>query len=245
MKKYLLVLPLVALLAACNTPTEKTVFQKVRGTKVAQEVKEAVLDSFKGYYMTNHIEQKTSTDGVQEPIKTQDTTLLFEVQRYDGNGYISIHGDNFTTDIERDVNKDPEISGESDYPGVVSLHDAYLAFQDNVFSWNANFYAANIGGVLSTPVSEIEGERNYISVFKRIEIEGKVAEGNFTLKLNKPYEYKELEGFTQTFTKIEYVYVAHLLQKFEFESIMTASFSTGETKTLVASISAEVTYSSL
>lgn len=161
MKKQFLLLPLIAILAACNKGSGNTdIFTKARGLKVSQATKQGVYDRYNTYSMTTRFQIETSKEtrekggewtssGDPNSIVTYYQTVCWHTENDNGCYLDEIYNYDTESETSNRLFKIETIEGKLQYTvggGEDTFFDdtakdCYKQLLDSVHSWGVSYFA--------------------------------------------------------------------------------------------------------
>ena len=257
MKKQLLLLPLVALLAGCNTAgggqtKVKDRFANIRNTKISEETKQEILSNYHGFTLKNTMVGYQYIIGGSSPASyqiNQIDTLNLTISSDGTTGQLEYLSNQLVTplmSISYNQNRDPQYQGSViAYPDA-NVEAVYKYCESQLFSWNCRYYAGLCAGFMSS-LSEAEVENtNIYNYFKQvIEVEGDVKSGTFTVSILEPFTVSEFNvDLTTSIKEFEMEYRDYRLEGYTINILTNGVYNaedgsriTNSTKTV-----AEITY---
>ena len=161
MKKQFLLLPLVAILAACNKGSGNTdIFTKARGIKVSQATKQGVYDRYDTYSMITRFQIETSEEtrekggewtssGDPSSVVTYFQTVCWHTENDNGCYLNEIYNYDTESETSNCLFKIETIEGKLQYTvggGEDAFFDdtakgCYKQLLDSVHSWGVSYFA--------------------------------------------------------------------------------------------------------
>ena len=231
MKKSFLLLPLVAILVACNKGTgNNDIFTQVRKKKVSNEAKQQAISEYKYFEMTTEIVHQDITlendgGGWVGTNVVATTDYYFTAGSLDQNvsflTYKKVLGEDlYQTEfiIVGDENNNPEfvVGPVSDYI-VNDAKKVYKTQFESMFSWNTTFFAGCSYFLLNTQRSFYMPQKvlnEFVKDF-RINVDESMA-GTFSIVTNPSHPQVTVNGYQYAFGDMLLNYVNYRLDSTQF-----------------------------
>ena len=207
-KSKFLLLPLVAVLAACNKGSgNNDIFTQVRNRKVSKETKQGVIDRYDDVEMVTRLDTTiisySKEDGEWAVDARQDATSYFKTNcsldedRIDCSfGYVYNHGSEIESysevfAISEEDGKIVFTVGGTDEWYIQKASKLYKRVFNSFFSWNASFFAGAtyfLGSDIAQQAYMPQGALNkFAKCFELFEDDGA---GSFVINLKEDASYK-------------------------------------------------------
>lgn len=224
MKAKIFALPLVALLVGCNNsePAFKDGFKKIRDVKIDQSIKDEIMSKYYGYSLVNEIRSVLTYQEKGETVTQVEEFTLVGTLHCDPNsnngsftlqgltkGYVITYAD---ITLDKGAYSGTVIEG---FP--LNLQETYVLYKDLIFSWNCSIVSGNLGSAYSIKVMESNGL--YKKIASRLQVNGDIASGTFTVTANGPFNYKDKQsGVTMVYKNFKVGFSNYLLSEYTLDA---------------------------